>query len=119
MAAVDPALVRPTVIQMLHEAGVTMVLFSQVVDATVEGGKLKGVPVQGKSGRILNHGRRFVDANGDAVLSFLCGAPTVLSDELQPPTLVLCLANVDIVRRSGRISYPIRRVCPLEASTGL
>ncbi len=107
MVAVNPALVKAIIIEMLHEAGISIVLYSQVVHVVTEGTRLEGVVVQRKSGRGHYKGKRFVDASGDAVLAYLAGAPTVQSDELQPPSLVLRIENVDVHElREHLVAHP-------------
>ncbi|HUV06593.1 MAG TPA: FAD-dependent oxidoreductase [Spirochaetia bacterium] len=95
---VDPALIKPTLIDLLYEAGVHIVLFSQVVDVVMSGRRLAGVLVQRKTGTAVYFGKRFVDASGDAVLAHLAGSPRQKVGRMQPPTLVFRLENVDLER---------------------
>ncbi len=93
---VDPAVVKPALIEMCHEAGVEILMFSQVVDVVLEANRVAGIVVQSKSSQEVLRGRSFVDASGDAVLSHLTGAPLQEMKRLQPPTLVFRLENVDL-----------------------
>ena len=93
---VDPALIKAVLLEMLQEAGVRLLLFSQVVDVARDGERIEHLVVQGRSGAFLCRGRTFVDSSGDAVLSFLSGSPLQSLDRLQPPTLVFRIENVDL-----------------------
>ena len=94
MVSVDPAIVKPIIVEMLDEAGVETILFSQVVDVVRNNRTIEGVVLQQKSGRCFLEGKTFIDASGDAVLPYLAGLPVVECDEQQPPTLVMRLENV-------------------------
>ena len=104
---VDPALVKPTIIDMLYEADVRLSLFSQVVDVVMENECVVGVLVQQKTGKAIYWGKYFVDASGDAVLAHLAGSPRQEITRLQPPTLVFRLENIDLNKLRGHlINHP-------------
>jgi len=90
------AVVKSTIVRMLHEAGVHLRLFSQVVAVQADGPSMRAVTLQGRSGRERVEGRVFVDASGDAEVSHLAGAAVRSSDDLQPPSLLFRLENVDL-----------------------
>jgi FAD dependent oxidoreductase len=94
MVPVDPAIVKPVIMEMLYEAGVQTILFSQVIEVVRNKRRIEGVVLQQKSGRCYIEGKMFIDASGDAIVSYLAGLPVVECDEQQPPTLVLRLENV-------------------------
>ncbi len=104
---VDPAVVKPALIEMCHEAGVEILMFSQVVDVVLEGNRVGSIVVQSKSSQEVLRGRSFVDASGDAALSHLAGAPLQEMKRLQPPTLVFRLENVDLeALREHLVAHP-------------
>lgn len=62
--------------EMVQEAGVNLLLHTLVTDAIVEGGRITGLIIESKSGREAVTGELFVDATGDADVTFRAGAPT-------------------------------------------
>ncbi len=87
---------------MVEDAGVELLYHAYICQAKKDGEQIKSVTVATKSGLIEIEADYFVDATGDAQLSFLAGIPTMLgreSDNLcQPMTLCFRLGNVDIER---------------------
>jgi len=84
--------------EMMSEAGVTLRLFTTLVDVLVEDGWVKAVIVAGREGPYAIGARNVVDATGDGLLAHLAGAACQIGDEngaLQPPTLCAIFANVD------------------------
>ncbi len=92
----NSAVVKPVVLRMLLDAGVELRMFSQVVEAPTEDGVLRGLVVQGKCGTEAIEGGVFVDASGDAEAARLSGAAIERSEDLQPPSLLFRLENVDL-----------------------
>ncbi len=84
---------------MAREAGVNLLFGVQLTDAEVSDGVIKGVTVSGVSGKHTFTADTFIDATGDANLSFIAGAEYRLGrdgDSLcQPMTLCFRLADVD------------------------
>lgn len=95
-----PELFKVTALDMLKEAGVRLLLHSFVDEAEVEGNRIAGVTLTGKSGRIGVHGTMFVDTSGDADVANLSGAPTLVGrdgDRLtQPMTMKFRMRGVDL-----------------------
>ncbi len=105
----NPAVVKATILEMLDEAGVELLLFSQMVEARLDGRRVAGIVVQKKSERELVAGRTFVDASGDAALCLASGVPMQRLDELQPPSLVFRIENVDVAAlRRYLVEHPER-----------
>jgi hypothetical protein len=96
MVAVDSAVIKPLIFEMLCEAGVELLLFSQVIDVLINGRVIQGLLVQNKKGKMLIRGHCFIDATGDALVADLAGFQVDKSGETQPPSLVLRIENVDI-----------------------
>ena len=85
--------------RMAEEAGVTLLYRSYLIGADVENNRVKSVKLCSSSGCFDIEADYFIDATGDANLTYLCGYPFRLgreSDSLcQPMTLNFRLANVD------------------------
>ncbi len=60
--------------RLVEEAGITPILHCHGVEPIVDGGAVKGVVTESKSGRQAILARRVVDATGDADLAFRAGA---------------------------------------------
>jgi glycine/D-amino acid oxidase-like deaminating enzyme len=103
----NPAIVRAVIFDMLHEAGVEVLLFAQVVDIVRRGNSLEGIVVQKKSEQELILANTFIDATGDALLCHYAGVPMQEIETLQPPTLVFRVENVDVpALRSYLVAHP-------------
>ncbi len=93
----DPELIKMTAIEMLEEAGVEMLMHTQVVDAVVHDKQVAGVIVEGKGGRRLLRAKLFIDASGDGDLCHFAGVPMEKEEgELQPPTLMFVVGNINM-----------------------
>ena len=83
-----------------EKAGVDLLFHASLFEAVCDQGKIKGVKLAVKSGVLYVESSYFVDATGDAQLSYLAGVPTMLgreSDNLcQPMTLCFRVGNVDV-----------------------
>lgn len=62
-------------LEMMEEAGVRLLLHSWVVGVVLEGGALRALVVENKSGRQAVLGRMFVDATGDGDVAARAGVP--------------------------------------------
>lgn len=88
--------------EMMAEAGVELLYHAYIFKAEREENRIKSVSVATKSGEMKIEADYFIDATGDAQLTYLAGCPTVLGrpgDNLcQPMTLCFRLGNVDVKR---------------------
>ena len=86
-------------LKLLADAGVRVQLYTQVVDAIVEDGCVKGVVTESKSGREAIFAKVVVDATGDGDVAARAGAAFDLGREgdhvCQPVTLMFRLGGVD------------------------
>jgi hypothetical protein len=73
--ALDSELFKVVADQLVQEAGVEPLLHCLVTEPVVEGGVIKGVITESKSGRQALLAERVVDATGDADVAFRAGAP--------------------------------------------
>ncbi len=87
--------------RLVTENGVRMLFDTTLTSAEVDGGKITQVTLSVK-GQVLNVAAKYyIDATGDAELSFMAGCPCRLGREprnslCQPMTLCFRVANVDI-----------------------
>jgi len=86
--------------EKVAEAGIDLLFHAYIFKADREDGKIKSVSVATKSGVMDIEADYFIDATGDAQLSYLAGCPTVLGREpdhlCQPMTLCFRVGNVDV-----------------------
>jgi hypothetical protein len=92
-----PEVSKEIAMAMVTESGVELYLHSWVSEVLVEGGMIKGIIIQTKSGRQVIMGKVFVDASGDADVAAWAGAPfeQLTPDELWQTTVDLTIANID------------------------
>ena len=87
---------------MVLDAGIDLLFHAYICDVKKQDAKIQSVSLATKSGLMQIEADYFVDATGDAQLSFLAGVPTKLgreSDNLcQPMTLCFRVGNVDTER---------------------
>jgi hypothetical protein len=72
----EPEIMKIVLDEMVLGAGVDVVLHGFVAGAVVEGGRIRALVIESKSGRQAVVGKMFVDATGDADVAFRSGAPT-------------------------------------------
>jgi glycine/D-amino acid oxidase-like deaminating enzyme len=71
-------------------------LHAKLTHALVEGGEVRGAVVHTRSGRVAIRARVYVDATGDAELARLAGAETVRGEEVQYPSMMFTMQNVNV-----------------------
>ena len=85
---------------MVLEAGVDLLFHAYLCGVTKKDGKIQSVSVATKKGVMEIQADYFIDATGDAQVSYLADCPTVLGREpdhlCQPMTLCFRLGNVDV-----------------------
>ncbi len=83
--------------QLVQEAGVHTMLHRLFVAPVMEGDTIRGVIVEGKSGREAILGKRVIDATGDADIAYRAGAPTFKTpkEQMQAASVMFHLAGVD------------------------
>ncbi|MHB1155386.1 MAG: FAD-dependent oxidoreductase [Phycisphaerales bacterium] len=85
--------------QLLAEAGVNVLLHTQLLDAELDGaGRIIGVVVAMRQGLRRIRAKRFIDASGDADLCHLAGVPCEIAGEIDPAqtlTTTFRMVNVD------------------------
>ncbi|MDF2720493.1 MAG: glucose-inhibited division protein [Paenibacillus sp.] len=103
MTPFDPEGMKLILLEMLEEAGVTLLLHSVFSETIMdETGRVKAVIVENKSGRQAICPKIVVDCSADADVAAKAGAPFVLGREtdgaMQPVTLFFRIAGVSIER---------------------
>jgi FAD dependent oxidoreductase len=73
-------------------------LHARLTHALVADGALEGVVAHTRGGRIALRARAYVDATGDAELARLAGVPTLRGEELQYPSMMFTMQNVDVAQ---------------------
>lgn len=81
------------------EAGVELLLYTQMIDTNVENGRLKSIMLFGKSRRFEAEAKVFIDATGDGDVGYLAGATYEMGQKntgiLQPPTFMCTVEDVE------------------------
>jgi hypothetical protein len=73
--SLDTDLFKPVADVMVQEVGIIPILHCFTVGAIMEGGTIKGVITESKSGRQAILAKRVIDATGDADIAHFSGAP--------------------------------------------
>ena len=71
----DPEILKYLLFKMCREAGVRLMLHTQVCESFVEDNTIRGIIVENKSGRQGIEGKIIVDATGDGDVAARAGAP--------------------------------------------
>lgn len=90
---VHPDKFKLLALKMCLDAGVRLLLHSELCDTVINNGKLTRVSVIGKGTRVDIDADVFIDGTGDGDLGFMAGARYEKSDELQPPTTMFALTG--------------------------
>lgn len=102
---IDHETLKTKMLDMLEEAGVIIRLYTFASDAIVEDNVIKGVIIEGKSGREVIMSKMVIDCTGDGDIAAKAGAEYFKGREedglMQPMTLMLQVAGVDL----SRITY--------------
>jgi hypothetical protein len=98
----DPEVYKVLVLELLHLAGVKLLLHSFVDDLSMSGDNIEAVYLTGKSGRIKVKGKLFIDTTGDADLAAFSGATMAQGREgdnlTQPMTMKFRLRGVNLAK---------------------
>ena len=95
----DHEILKVVALEKCIEAGIDILLHTEILEANVENGRLKSVELFGKSYHIFVKAQVFIDATGDGDLAYLAGARFETGKNncgtVQPPTLICTVAGVD------------------------
>lgn len=95
---VEPEAVKRVALEMLMESGIDVMLNSLCAGVVMDEDQLRGVIVEGKSGRQAITAKVTIDCTGDGDVAFRAGVPCEKGDErggMQPPTLMFSMTGVD------------------------
>lgn len=99
---IDPENLKAIYLDMLKDAGVTVLLYTFVCGVVMDGNRLTGVITESKSGRRVFTAKAFVDGTGDGDVAAFAGVPYTKGREtdgkMQPVTLMFKVAGVDMGR---------------------
>ncbi len=94
---IDSEMMKVLAFEMCREAGIQVLLHSEVVDVNVENGRIDQVYLMGKGTRYDIRASVFIDGTGDGDVAFLAGATYEKGQQdtgvLQPPSLLFTLSN--------------------------
>ncbi len=96
---IDPEKLKTLYLDMLQDAGVTLLLYTFVSDVIMENNTLCGVIIENKSGRQALSAKVVIDASGDGDVAAKAGVPYIKGREtdgkMQPATLMFKVGGVD------------------------
>ena len=84
--------------KLVQEAGIVPILHCFAVETVMEGGAIRGIITESKSGRQAILAKRVIDATGDADIAHRAGAPyrKAVGDELMSATVSFGCSGVDV-----------------------
>lgn len=96
---IDTEQLKGLMLQMLSEAGVSVMLYTFVSDVILDQEKIAGIIVENKSGRQAIYAKTVIDATGDGDVAAKAGVPYYKGREddekMQPVTLMFKVGGVD------------------------
>jgi len=96
----DPQAMLDLEMELLLQASTDLLLYTWVVDPLVVGDRMRGLVVQGKSGRQAILAKAVVDASGDGDVAHAAGCPSVKGREsdgkMRPVNTLIRLAGIDM-----------------------
>lgn len=98
---VDPELLKMILIEALHEANVSLLIYTTVYDVVVKGDVLQAVVATDGSNHYTIKAKRFIDASGDAEVAFKAGAPYEHAKYMheglvQPVSIIFRMSDINI-----------------------
>jgi glycine/D-amino acid oxidase-like deaminating enzyme len=93
--AYDPEMLKLVVLDMLVEAGVNILLNTQVVDVLTDGDRVTGVVIENKSGRQAILADVIIDASGDADVAARAGVEMHPREAPQPMMMLCRMGGID------------------------
>ena len=96
----DEEVFKVIALQKCMEAGVEILLYTQVIDTNVENGCIRSVTLFGKGRKMELEADVFIDATGDGDVGYMAGARYEMGQKgtgtLQPPTMMCTIDGVDL-----------------------
>ena len=100
----DPELFKKAADDVLVEAGVELLLHSQVADVIARGNRIETVVVSNKDGLVAVRPKVVIDATGDGDVAAWAGCPYEKAESLQPMSLHFRIGFVEL-------TFELRRRC--------
>ncbi|SDD16795.1 FAD dependent oxidoreductase [Paenibacillus sp. UNCCL117] len=97
----NPEVYKVLACDMLHEAGVEVLLHTSVISVNATEGCIKSVLLHNKSGLVELKAHTYVDATGDGDIACLAGAPWEQGNDghkVQPMTMKFRMRGVDLAK---------------------
>jgi FAD dependent oxidoreductase len=107
--------------RLVQDAGAAVLLYAWIQEATVAQQKIVSLTVATKQGLKKISGKCFVDATGDADVSFFAGAPCEIAGEDEPAqmlTTTFKVVNVDVAARKSLSKKEFHARMALAAESG-
>lgn len=95
---VEPEAVKAVAFGMLQESNVEVLLYTFFAGVIMDQDHVTGIIIESKAGREAILAKAVIDCTGDADVAFRTGAPCEKGNErgeMQPPTLMFSLGDVD------------------------
>ncbi|WP_289285630.1 FAD-dependent oxidoreductase [Parablautia intestinalis] len=97
---ISPDWFKVVAVEMCQEAGVEILFNNELLDVTVESGRVTGVEVYGKCVHTLISAKVFIDGTGDGDLAYMAGARYVSGQDgtgiMQPCTLMFSVKDYNL-----------------------
>ncbi len=101
MTPFDPEGMKYLLFQMVHEAGVELLLHTWAVGVTREGSDITSVIIENKSGRQAITAKYIIDCSADADIAAMANSPFIKGREedgaMQPVTLFFRIGGINMV----------------------
>jgi hypothetical protein len=98
----DPEVFKKTALDKVHEAGASLLFYTDAAAPIMKDGAVAGAFLENKSGRQAVLARTTIDCTGDADLAFRAGAPMAKGREedgkMRPMALIFRMGNIDFHR---------------------
>lgn len=99
----DPEVMKMLLTRLCAEAGVQILFETVVSNPVMDGDTVKGVIIEGKTGRQFIAGKVVIDCSADADIAVRAGAPFAMgsggeSETMQPVSMYFTMDRVDLVR---------------------
>ena len=98
ITVIDWEIFKEVIFDMMEEAGVQVLLHTMVVDTVMEGNTVRGVIIEGKSGREAIMANTVIDTTGDADVAALAGAGFIKMHESTSAGMPFGMCGVDMPR---------------------
>ncbi|MFR6149646.1 MAG: FAD-dependent oxidoreductase [Ruthenibacterium lactatiformans] len=97
---ISPDWFKIVAVEMCREAGVEVLFNSELLDATIENGRVVCAEVYGKCTRTLIEAKVYIDGTGDGDLAYMAGARYMSGQDgtgiMQPCTLMFTVTNYNL-----------------------